>query len=104
VFSSAPVETPWYMGEDYPASDIIFDDKGAVRAGTLPALVARLTPHGSTDTTFFQAFLIMFRSFTTGPELLQLLIERYNLPEPAGVTPVELAEWKKMKQTPIRLR
>ena len=41
-------ETPWYLKEDYDPQDIIFDDKGGVRAGTLKALVARLTPHGST--------------------------------------------------------
>ena len=41
-------ETPWYLGEDYALEDITFDDKGGVRAGSLRALVARLTPHGST--------------------------------------------------------
>jgi hypothetical protein len=41
-------ETPWYLGEDYDPSEIVFDDKGGVKAGTLRALVARLTPHGST--------------------------------------------------------
>ena len=46
----------------------------------------------------------MFRSFTTGPELLKLLIERYNLPEPEGMTELEAADWKKLKQTPIKLR
>jgi len=44
----APPETPWYLGEDYEPGDIVFDDKGGVKAGTLKALVARLTPHGST--------------------------------------------------------
>jgi son of sevenless-like protein len=43
-------ETPWYLGEDYDPSEIVFDDKGGVKAGTLRALVARLTPHGSTCT------------------------------------------------------
>jgi son of sevenless-like protein len=45
----APVpERPWYLGEDYDPSEIVFDNKGTVKAGTLRALVARLTPHGST--------------------------------------------------------
>jgi son of sevenless-like protein len=43
-------ETPWYLGEDYDPSEIVVDDKGGVKAGTLRALVARLTPHGSTCT------------------------------------------------------
>lgn len=46
---STPIpERPWYLGEDYDPSEIVFDDKGVVKAGTIKALVARLTPHGST--------------------------------------------------------
>jgi son of sevenless-like protein len=53
----APViETPWYLGEDYLPSDIVFDDKGAVKAGTLRALVARLTPHGQTGKSSYSFF------------------------------------------------
>lgn len=47
-FSSIPLpstETPWYLCEDYAPEEIIFDDKGSVKAGTLRALVCRLTPH-----------------------------------------------------------
>jgi len=51
-------ERPWYLGEDYDPSEIVFDDKGGVKAGTLKALVARLTPHGSTGMSllFSRAF------------------------------------------------
>jgi son of sevenless-like protein len=49
-------ETPWYLGEDYDPSEIVFDDKGGVKAGTLRALVARLTPHGSTCMSFLSLF------------------------------------------------
>lgn len=41
-------EMPWYLSEDFIPEEIIFDDKGGVKAGTLRALVVRLTPHGST--------------------------------------------------------
>lgn len=52
-FASIPpppplIETPWYLSEDYQPEEIVFDDKGGVKAGTLRALVARLTPHGAT--------------------------------------------------------
>ncbi|EIW67419.1 hypothetical protein TREMEDRAFT_33759 [Tremella mesenterica DSM 1558] len=97
-------ETPWYLGEDYEPNEIIFDDKGAVKAGTLKALIARLTPHGHLDTAFFQAFLLTFRSFTTGPELLQLLLQRYDLPIPTSLSTEEISEWKRLKQNLIRLR
>ena len=46
-------EKPWYLGEDYDPSEIVFDDKGGVKAGTLRALVARLTPHESIGTCTF---------------------------------------------------
>lgn len=46
--SAATIEKAWYLGEDYDPDDIVFDEKGNVKAGTLKALVARLTPHGST--------------------------------------------------------
>jgi son of sevenless-like protein len=97
-------ESPWYLREDYPPDSIVLDEKGNVKAATLPALITRLTPHGSSDTAFFQAFLLTFRSFTTANELLDQLIERYNIPEPEGLTLEESADWKRLKQTPIRLR
>lgn len=48
--------------------------------------------------------MLTFRSFTSGDELLDLLFERYDIPEPAGITELQLVDWKKQKQTPIRLR
>ncbi|WVQ83901.1 hypothetical protein IAT38_006045 [Cryptococcus sp. DSM 104549] len=97
-------EAPWYLMDDFEPGEIIFDDKGGVKAGTLRALVIRLTQHSSTDTPFFQAFLLTFRSFTHALELFGLLVERYLMPEPEGLTPVQLQEWKVKKQAPIRLR
>ncbi|ORX38721.1 hypothetical protein BD324DRAFT_650066 [Kockovaella imperatae] len=97
-------ETPWYLGNDYEASELMFDDKGGVRAGSLRALVARLTPYGSTDTSFFQAFMLTFRSFTSSQELLDSLLQRYYIEPPAGLTSVELSDWTRQKQTPLRLR
>lgn len=46
---STPIpERPWYLGDDYDPSEIVYDERGNVKAGTLSALVAKLTPHGST--------------------------------------------------------
>lgn len=45
-----PEETPFFLEPNYHPSEIVFDDKGAVKAGTLSALVERLTPHNSTGT------------------------------------------------------
>ncbi|WWC90903.1 uncharacterized protein L201_005841 [Kwoniella dendrophila CBS 6074] len=100
----APPETPWYLSDDFIPGEIIFDDKGGVKAGSLRALVVRLTQHSSTDTPFFQAFLLTFRSFTNAHELFEHLVERYNITLPNGLNPEQAQEWKVKKQAPIRLR
>jgi len=56
------------------------------------------------DTAFFQAFVLTFRSFTSGDELMDLLLERYNIQPPPGLNAGEVIDWTKQKQTPIRLR
>jgi hypothetical protein len=49
-----------------------------VKSGTLDALIERLTNHDELDQTFFQKFLLTFKSFTTSEILLEKLIERYS--------------------------
>lgn len=36
---------PWYLRPDYTKNDMTIDVDGSVRAGTVPALVERLTSH-----------------------------------------------------------
>lgn len=41
-----PDENPWYLGHEHQDEDqIAFTSDGTVKAGTLPALVERLTLH-----------------------------------------------------------
>jgi hypothetical protein len=40
-------EVPSYLGDDYIGNELVLDDKGGVKAGTLRALVVRLTQHGT---------------------------------------------------------
>lgn len=96
---------PWYLASDYPPGDIVFDEeKGTVKAGTIRALIERLTPHTSSDTAFFQAFLLTYRSFVSTDDLVELLLERYHVEAPTDLTEEQMKEWKLRKQTPIRLR
>ncbi|CAA7261462.1 unnamed protein product [Cyclocybe aegerita] len=94
---------PWYLRPNYSPSDIIIESDG-VRGGTVPALVERLTAHEQADTTFTRAFLMTYKSFTTLDELFDLLVARFRIQPPDGLTPPELEEWGKLKQHVIQMR
>ena len=103
----APVvdSTPWYLKPTYnDPTQILTNTDGGVRGGTLPALVERLTMHDQLDATFIDSFLMTYKSFTTIKELFQLLVERYRIAPPEGLTPVEFQDWTDKKQKPARVR
>ncbi|KAF7297796.1 hypothetical protein MKEN_01403300 [Mycena kentingensis (nom. inval.)] len=95
---------PWYLQPSYNASEMVMDPDGSVRAGTVPAMVERLTAHEQGDPTFIKAFLMTFKSFTSVDDLFDLLVQRFWIQPPAKLAPAEREEWGRLKQHIIQAR
>ena len=99
----APVD--WTMAHDHAPQDVAYNSEGHLIGATLPALVERMTPHDSiVDASFAGIFFMTFRLFSTPEELVQILITRFNLEQPAGLSGEDLDKWRHQKLTPVRLR
>jgi len=104
-----PESYPFRYGDHYER--IIFaletSDNGIplIRAATLEKLVEKLTHHESVDADFVYEFLLTFRCFTTTHQVLKLLKERYNTPNPVNLTDSkEIASFQSGYVKPMRLR
>ncbi|KAI8815184.1 ras guanine nucleotide exchange factor domain-containing protein [Cladochytrium replicatum] len=102
--SVMPEEKPWFLKYDYAPQDLVFTTEGKVKGGTLDALVERLTLHDSSDMNFMVTFLLTYRSFTDSRILLDLLIRRFTLLPPDGISPEDTEKWIESKLRPIQLR
>eukprot|EP00004_Rigifila_ramosa_P019815 TRINITY_DN5087_c0_g1_i3.p1 TRINITY_DN5087_c0_g1~~TRINITY_DN5087_c0_g1_i3.p1 ORF type:complete len:1169 (+),score=295.43 TRINITY_DN5087_c0_g1_i3:53-3559(+) len=86
----------------------IDDTQGhAIECATLPKLIERLTHERFSGHTFTQIFITTCQSFTTPNTLLDLLIQRYVVPEKVFERlpkKVDLGEFRKSTILPIQLR
>ena len=99
-------EVPSFLRLDYEG-EIAYDfnrNPPQLRGGTLPALVEQLTRHDRLDADFNNTFLLTYRSFTTADELFKLLVKRFSIQPPRGITQDQYQVWVDRKQKPIRIR
>jgi son of sevenless-like protein len=75
-----------------------------LKSGTLLGLVEQLTRHDRLDAQFNGTFLLTYRSFTSAEELFTLLVRRFNVLPPAGLTREQYPDWENRKQKLVRLR
>ncbi|KIP10219.1 hypothetical protein PHLGIDRAFT_125720 [Phlebiopsis gigantea 11061_1 CR5-6] len=100
-----PPSLSWLLSYDHSSEDVAFNSEGQLVGASLAALVERMTPHDSlADAAFSAVFFLTFRQFTTAPELIDTLIERYNLMPPAGLSDEDKLLWQQRKGLPVRLR
>jgi hypothetical protein len=119
----------WYLCPYYVEDELRVDPyDGSVKAGTLRALVERLTvdpfsaymmmvvcnlfkltrvdifPGLPQEKAFRHVFLSTFRSFATADEVFALLVDRYEMDHPDGLSTEEFEDWKEKKLRPTQKR
>ncbi|KAH9920201.1 ras GEF [Epithele typhae] len=101
------VQGTWYLRPHYGEEEIMLQPNGSVTAGTLRALVERLTfefPKPIQGVRYRQAFLMTHKSFSAAEEVLDLLIMQFNIEPPSGLSPHEMDQWTERRQRPNRRR
>jgi son of sevenless-like protein len=99
-------DTPDFLRLDHE-NEITYDMKvnpPALRGGTLVALVEQLTRHDRLDSDFNNTFLLTYRSFTNASELFELLVKRWGIQPPYGLSQDDYQVWVDKKQKPIQFR
>ena len=99
-------EPPSFLSLDHEG-EISYDMKvnpPQLRGGTLTALVEQLTRHDRLDSPFNNTFLLTYRSFTTASELFEMLVRRFTIQPPRGISEEDYRTWVEQKQKLIRFR
>ncbi|KAG5950113.1 hypothetical protein E4U53_005470 [Claviceps sorghi] len=99
-------DIPDFLRLDFE-NDVSWETKTSphtVKGGSLLALVEQLTRHDKLDSSFNNTFLLTYRSFTTARELFELLVKRFGIQPPEGLSQSDFETWRDRKQKLIRFR
>ncbi|KAH9179155.1 ras guanine nucleotide exchange factor domain-containing protein [Lactarius sanguifluus] len=95
----------WLQSHDYLPEDVAYDKDDHLVGATLQAIVEKMTPHASiVDSAFSAIFFLTFRLFASPTDLVQAIIDRYNLVPPPGLSEERVYVWQQRKGIPVRLR
>ncbi|OBZ79386.1 Cell division control protein 25 [Grifola frondosa] len=98
---------PWYLRPTYGEDEIKVQPDGTVTAGTLRALVERLTVDhlkANQEMKYRQVFLMTYKTFATADEVFDALVKQYNINHPTALSLTELEHWKEKRLKPTRRR
>ena len=92
-----PPVSMYRFAEPDSLENIVLDvssERTVIKGGTLLKLIERLThPEVLDDTNYTDQFLCTYQSFMEPMQLLDLLLERFNVPNPPNATAVQLEEF-----------
>ncbi|KAL9647807.1 hypothetical protein ABK040_001333 [Willaertia magna] len=82
------------------------DSEPEIKCATVEKLIERVTYHKNYDNAYLYAFLLTYRSFISPHELMDKLINRYNLPppNPKGISKLDFSSWQEEVLQQVRLR
>ncbi|KAI0056099.1 ras GEF [Artomyces pyxidatus] len=95
----------WTQSHDYSLEDVAYNTEGVLVGASMQALVEKMTPHASiVEPAFSAVFFLTFRLFSSPMELVQVIIDRYNILPPPDLTEERMYLWQQRKGIPVRLR
>jgi len=106
ISSQVVEDVPEFLRLDYEG-EIVYDTKANLphlKGGTLNGLVEQLTRHDRLDSGFNGTFLLTYKSFTTAAELFEMLVRRWSIQPPEGLSQEDYQTWVDKKQKLIQFR